>query len=188
MALGWLYYCLPRKFGRTMKNKTDFKVGDKIIDFGQVYEIFKVEEKENADGEKEKVICFKPFFETNHNKSLICSIPVESIGLTHIRKPISKERSKALLKELSEEPETRKPINIKAVKDVLNQDDLPRTVEVLKGMWFDKNDELTSSTKAKKDIFAFAVMRIAEEVAFVENISVPEAKERIKKALEKLKI
>lgn len=167
-----------------MKDKKPFKVGDKIVDFGQVYRILKIEKRKNAKGEEEKVIHFKPHFKTKQNKSLVCSIPVKNIDLAHIRRPISKKELKKLLKELSKKPE-KKTVNTKKTRDALNLNDPYKTAQVLRKVWADKNDESTSFTKAKSDIFSLSMKRLVEEVALVEGVSVAKARKKIRLALKK---
>jgi len=169
-----------------MKDKKPFKVGDKTIDFGQVYRIFKIKKKKDVEDKEEKIIHFRPYFRTKQNKTSSCSIPVKNIGLTHIRRPISKRKLKELLKSLSKKPETKKPINTKKVRNTLNLNKAQKTAQVLKRIWLDKNDESTNFTKAKRDILDSLMKGLVEEVAFVFGISVAQARKKIKGRLKRL--
>ncbi len=169
-----------------MKNNTPLKVGDKIVDFGQVYRIFKIEKRKNTEGKREKVISFKPFFRNRQNKGLVCSIPIKNISLTNIRRPISKRKLKELLKRLSKKPETKKPINTKKARNTLNLNGVQKAAQVLKRIWLDKNDGSTNLTKAKRDILDLSMKRLVEEVAFVFGISVAQARKKIKRRLKRL--
>lgn len=168
-----------------MKDNNSFKVGDKIVDFGQVYRIFKVKKQKNAKGKEEKVIFFRPYFKTKQNRTLICSIPVNNIEKAHIRRPIAKKELKQSLKTLSKKANIKNQINTTQLREKLFLNDTGKTAQVLKTLWLDQKDESTSFTKSRKDISSLAMERLAEEVAFVGGVSIGKAREQIKAALEK---
>jgi len=163
-----------------------FKVGDKIIDFGQVYRIFKIEKRKSAKNKKEEVIHFKPHYKTKQNKDLVCSIPVKNIGLTNIRKPISKSRTEKLLKKLSEKENKKKPINTTQAKEKLRLNEPETTAQILKGLWLDKQDKSTNFTGNKRNLLDLLMKRLVEEVAFVFGISVAQARKKMERRLKKL--
>lgn len=167
-----------------MKDKKSFKVGDKIVDFGQVYRIFKIKKQKNAKG-KEEVIFFKPYFKTKQNRTLICSIPVNNIDKTKIRRPISKKELRKLLKELSQKSDIETPINVSRAREILNLNDPYKTVQILKSLWIEKNDKSTNFTKTRESVFGLSIKRLFEEVAFVNSVSIGKARKQIKAALEK---
>lgn len=162
-----------------------FKVGGKIIDFGQVYRIFKIKNRKSTENKKVKVIHFKPYYKTKQDKDLVCSIPVKNVSLTHIRKPISKNRMRQLLKKLSEKEDKKRPVNTTQAKEKLRLNRPETTVKILKRLWLDKQDESTSFTSNKKNLLNLSMKRLVEEVAFVFDISVAKARKKIKRALRK---
>lgn len=168
-----------------MKAKKTFKVGDKIVDFGQVCLIFKTKKRKNPEGKEEKVIFFRPYFKNDRNRTLLCSIPLKNIKKTKIRRPISKKQLAKLLKSLSQKTKDKKPINLPRLKEILSLNEAQKTAEVLRTLWAIKMDETTTFTKSRKDIFTKAMRRLVEEVAFVGSLPPEKAKEKIKKALEK---
>lgn len=168
-----------------MKDKKSFKVGDKIVDFGQVYRIFKIKKQKNAKGKEEEVIFFRPYFKTKQNRTLICSIPVNNIDKTKIRRPISKKELRKLLKELSQKSDIETPINVSRAREILNLNDPYKTVQILKSLWIEKNDESTNFTKTRESVFGLSMKRLVEEVALVNNVSIEKAKRQIKQTLEK---
>lgn len=168
-----------------MKNKQPFKVGDKIVDFGQVYRIFKIKKQKKVKGKKEKVVFFRPYFKTRRNRTLVCSIPVDNITKAKIRRPISKKKLKQLLKELSQKTNIENPINTTRLREKLFLNDAYKTVQVLKTLWADQKNESTSLTKRRKDMFSLAIKRLVEEVAFVNGVSLEKARKQIKTALAK---
>jgi len=168
-----------------MKDKKSLKVGDRIVDFGQVYRIFKIEKQKRAKGKEETVIFFRPYFKTKQNRTLICSIPVNNIKKTKIRRPISKKELRKLLKELSQKSDIEIPINITRAKEMLNLNDPHEIVRILKSLWLEKNDKSTSFTKTREKVLRLAIKRLVEEVALVNNMSIEKAKRQMEEALEK---
>ena len=168
-----------------MKDKKSLKVGNKIVDFGQVYRIFKIEKQKRAKGKEETVIFFRPYFKTKQNRTLICSIPVNNIKKTKIRRPISKKELRKLLKELSQKSDIEIPINITRAKEMLNLNDPHEIVRILKSLWLEKNDKSTSFTKTREKVLRLAIKRLVEEVALVNNMSIEKAKRQMEEALEK---
>lgn len=170
------------KGSKTMKDDKTFKVGDKIVRFGQLFRVFKIKKQKNKNKE-EKIILFKPYFKTKENKFLVCSIPAASIDKTNIRKPISKKKLRGLLKELSKRSDVKTPIDISKAKQKLTLNNPKINVQILKRLWKEKSDESTNFSKSKHDIFKLAVGRLVEEVAFVGGISLIKARKKIKTAL-----
>lgn len=166
-----------------VKEDQKFKVGDKIVRFGEVYEIFKIETRTDSKGKQEEVIYFRLCIKTEQNKSLVHSIPVKNINKTCTRRLISKKEGELLLKKLSEKSETKVPINIKEAKWKLNLSDPYNSVLVLKGLWLEKKDVL-NFTESKREMFKLSMRLLVEELVFVSNISLSESKRRVEAALE----
>ncbi len=170
------------KKNKQTQDKT-FKVGDKIVDSGQVYRIFKIEEEEVAKSGKEKVIYFKFYYRTERNKSLICSIPVKNVDLAGIRKPVSKDKIKKLLRKLSEKEAKKEPVSPTWAKEQLRLNKAGATAKILKRLSLEKQDESTNFTGNNQDLLKLSLERLVEEIAFVLGISVVQAGEKVKKAL-----
>jgi RNA polymerase-interacting CarD/CdnL/TRCF family regulator len=169
-----------------MKDTNTFKVGDKIVHFGEIYLIFEIKKQKTRDGQKEEpIICFRPYFGNKEDKSLICSIPVANIEKTDIRKSISKKELKQLLKELSKKLDIEAPIDINKAKEKLILNSMEANVQILKKLWREKKEELINFTKTKSDLFETVMKRLAEEIAFVGGSSLVEARKKIKTLLSK---
>jgi len=168
-----------------MRKRKKLKVGDVIIDFGQVCKIFKIKKEEKKNGRKEKTIFFKPYFTNSKNKTLIYSICKKDLKNTRIRKPVSKTQLSKLFKKLAQKKSKRKPFNPRRAKEVLNLNNLEKTAQILKSVWLEKKAQ-KKLTKTKRDILKLSTSRLVEEVAFVEKISVKKAKKKIEKILKNL--
>lgn len=165
-----------------MSNNKTFKVGDKIVHFGQVHRIFKIEKHKIKDKE-EKIILFRPYFKTKENKSLTCSIPVDSIDKTNIRRSISKTELRQLLKELSKKPDVKIPVDINKAREQLTLNNPEINVQILKRLWKEKNDESTNFSKSKHDVFKLVINRLVEEFAFISGAPLIKARQTITTAL-----
>lgn len=166
------------------KSKKQSKVGDALVDFGQVCKIFKIKKRKSIEGKEEKVIFFKPYYKTSINGGLTYSILRKNLKKTKIRKPISKKELKRLFKKLSKRESGKKFIKAIKVKEVLNLNDPKKIVLILKNLWLEKNDQSKNFTITKRGVFNLTTERLVEEVAFVGNMSLEKAREKIKKALE----
>ena len=168
-----------------MSDHQAFKLGDKIIDAGFAYRIFEIKQSTNLNGNEEKFIFYEPYFENEDSNSITCSIPITSIEKTCIRKPISKKGLEDMLSILSESPNGEKnQVNTTVFREVLRSNDAQKTAEIVKLLWMDKEDELTNFSRQKRDVFQQAMKRLTEEIALVAEISLAEAQEKIKEALE----
>lgn len=165
--------------------KRKLRVGDKILEFGQVFRVFKIENKKNGNGEPERTIHFRPYFKSNDNKGMTCSIPEDSLGQTNIRRPISLETARSLIEKLSQKPKGEMSTDVDSIKQTLGQNDPHETARVVRSLWVEKLDGEITFTKSKKDMFELATSRLVEEVAYVIKTPPENAYSKIKAALEK---
>ena len=168
-----------------MSEDKRLKVGDKLVDFGQVFRIFKIETKENSDGEIERILHFRPFYKTGDYKGMVCSIPENSLANTKIRRPVSKETASEIVKKLKNKPEESMATDIDTVKQILGNNDPHETMRVVRSMWIEKIKTDTTFTKSKSDIFELAIYHLAEEIALVTNASPDTVHKKVKNTLEK---
>lgn len=166
-----------------MKNRK-YKVGDKIVELGEVFRIFKIRKEKNDEGVYERIIYFKPYYKRNNSSGIICSIPLKNINKTSIRKPISRKELKGLFKELKKKNriEAFPPINESKV--LLKSDDLADTVKLLKILYKEKKIRPESFSKSKKDVLDSAFERLTQEFALVGGVSLEKAKDEIALALQ----
>lgn len=161
-----------------------YKVGDKIIESGQVYRIFKIKKQKNSEGKLEKIVYFNPHYKTAQNTSVICSIPALNIEKTGIRKPISKNRLERLMQNLTSKKTVEKFSDINKAKMLLKSNDPADTVKLLITLWREKNKETENFSKSKRIIFDLAMENLVQELALVEGVSLEKAREEINLALQ----
>lgn len=158
----------------------EFKVGDKIVRFGRVYEIFKISEEENFDsGEMEKLMYFRPVYESQANRTLICAIPINNIELTNIRLPMSEGECDKLLELLDSQYEMKGRFNTRLAKDVLKSNEPEKIAMMLKKLAIVKRDPDVNFTYTKKTVFRQGLKRLQEEVALVKGIPLEEARKKL---------
>jgi len=157
-----------------------FKVGDKIVRFGKVFEIFKTSKEENIDtGEVEEMIHFKPAYETNANQTLICCIAVSNLDLTNIRRPLTEAEVDKLLDYLKSKIEMKSRFNTRSAKETIKSNEPEKIALILKKLAIVRRDPDTNFTYTKKRLFRRALKRLQEEVALVKGLSLEEAQELI---------
>jgi len=166
------------------KRKKQSKVGDALVDFGQVCKIFKIKKRKSVEGKEEKVIFFKPHYKTAINETLTYSILKKNLKKTNIRKPISKKELRKLFKKLSKRGDGKKFVKAIKTKEVLNLNDPEKIVLILKNLWLEKNDQSKNFTITKQGVFNLTTERLVEEAAFVGDMSLEKARKKIRKALE----
>jgi RNA polymerase-interacting CarD/CdnL/TRCF family regulator len=165
--------------------KRKYKVGDKIVEFGQVFRIFKIESQKINNGETEKVIFFKPHMKLKETAaSIICSIPVKNIDKSEIRKPMSKDEFRTLLKKFKKtEAEIFQDIN--KIKVALKSNDPKDTIRAIKALLLEKKKKSENFSKNKKDLLNSAVERLAQEFSVVYRVSLKKAKKKMHLTLQK---
>lgn len=163
-----------------MTNTNSLKIGDKIIRFGKVYEIFKLTKEKNPETEEvEKVIYFKPVYESQESQTLICSIAVSNLERTDIRRPLPEEEVDKLLNFLRSKIEMKGRFNTRSAKELIKSNDPEKIAMILKKLAIVRRDPDTNFTYTKKRLFKSALKKIQEEVALVKGISIKEAQEMI---------
>jgi RNA polymerase-interacting CarD/CdnL/TRCF family regulator len=163
--------------------KRNYKVGDKIVEFGQVFRIFKIERKKVKNGQIERVIFFKPYNKIDNTASIVCSIPVNNIDKTEIRKPMSRDEFRVLLKKFKKaESEIFQDIN--KVKIALKSNDPMDTISAIKALLKEKKKKSENFSKSKRDLLNLALERIAEEFSVVYRVSLERAKKKISLTLQ----
>ncbi|MCH7640789.1 hypothetical protein IID22_01125 [Patescibacteria group bacterium] len=167
-----------------MAKKINFKVGDKIVDSGQVFRIFKIKKQKNDDGELERVVYFKPYYPNTKNSGVICSIPLKNIEKTEIRKPLSTDEVKRLFRKLKKRKKFEENTDINKTKELLKGNDPVTNVDLIRILWIEKKHNAEYFSKNKRDVYNLAIDRFAQEFALVKGLSLEKAKERVHLALQ----
>lgn len=162
----------------------DLKKGDVIIRFGTVHKIYQVDTVEKEDGEKDRVIHFKPVYKNRRNETLRLSIPLSSIDKTTIRLPSTKTALREELKFLRTGDYQRTPFNRIKVKRIVNSNELHDVARVLKTLWEEKRDEERNFTISKRNTYKMVLHRFQQEATYVLEMTLDEAEDTIITALD----
>lgn len=169
-----------------MKNSNTLKVGDKIVEVGGVYRVFKIAKKKNMQNKLESHVFYKPLYERKNNEAFICSIPQANIEKANIRKPISKKKMSRVLELLGLTPNTESKTLATKANSLVKENNPLESVRVLKLLWLDKHDKTRNFSLGKKTIYEQTMRGLMEEIAVVYNIGLIKAKKKIMYRLKKI--
>lgn len=156
------------------------RVGDKIVEKGRVYRIFKISTKK-VKGEEKRVAHFRPYYKKDKYSSIISTIPVENIKSANIRRPVDKKTLTDIRKILSGNVYTKKA-DLKDLKEKFIENKIKETAKVVKYLWEEKQrrERLPPS---KKKLFQNTMRSLAEEFAFASDRKLQKGKESVQRAL-----
>lgn len=159
------------------------KVGTVIVERGRVYRVFKLKE-ERYNSKNQKVIYYKPYFEEPTQNGLVCSIPIESIEEANIRIPSTRKEIREIVSDLKRQVRLRNILLAKDAKSAVNENDILETVNVIKKFWAErKKRDSGKLPKSKEDILDSALDQVVQEIAYVSDISLEKAQEKVTAAL-----
>lgn len=159
------------------------KVGDKIVDYGHVYRIYEIT-KVGENGNSTRILHFKPYYNVDTVKDVVCTIPESSINTTTIRLPIGLAELKDLIAKLAVKPKYVEVPDAQAIKDLLNENDPSKVVDVLRILWSEKRKE-GGFTKSKSDLLELAKTHLMQEAALIWGITLESAAKKIELSLDK---
>lgn len=169
-----------------MNDIQHFKVGDKIVDYGQVYRIFKIKKDKVFSGKKEDCIFYKPYFKTDKNQSLVYSIPESNIEEANLRKPVSKKKIKETLKILGKKSNGENKVTLKEAGKYFRENDPVETARLLRLLWIEKQNEEKKLATRKKSMYQDAMRHLVEEMSVVQKIGLRKARKKIKRRIKKI--
>lgn len=164
--------------------KKKLRVGNKLIESGMVYRIFKIEEIE-FNGKSDRIIHYKPLFNNSFNDSLVCSVPESNLEESNVRLPIPKDEMIVVIKNLSRKRKRRDLLDINEAKDILKLNDIYKTADLLNRYWKEMQKFSENFTKKQRDVIDMAIERLTQQVAIVYHVSLTSAEKKLISALEK---
>jgi len=168
-----------------MISQKKLKVGDKIIDGGQVFRIFKIEKTTTEDGNDDKLLHFRPFFKIGENSDYECTIPLSSLEEAEIRMPLSLKEAKDLVKTLAKK--SKNPFSdINEAKDLLKTNDPKDIVAIIRKLSEEQRKNADNFTKSKKDVLKAAFEKLDQEIAIANKTTLEKARTKIEGALQSL--
>jgi RNA polymerase-interacting CarD/CdnL/TRCF family regulator len=164
-----------------MKNN-NLRVGDRVIDSDQVYEIFKIDDNR---------IFYKPIEESKNGGGSTGSIPINNLVQACIRPLLTKPEIKLFLENLACEkpldiavPTNTRNNNGMILKDILYLNNPDKTAKLLVYLSNLKRDSVKLSY-SDQSIYDQALKHLSDEIAAVLDISYDKAKEKVLTAIKR---
>ena len=157
-----------------------YKKGDVFVRFGKIHQVFKIENKK-IDGKVQSIIFYKKLFPGKKGE-IICSIPTDNIERIKLRKPYSKKELKDFLKSLKEDRNLETDLNLNNIKDPYELD-LNDLAILMKSLKLEEKDPKIKLSFSKRDLFSKVFNSIKEEIAYVFDIDLVKAEEKINSVL-----
>jgi RNA polymerase-interacting CarD/CdnL/TRCF family regulator len=152
-----------------------------FITKGKVYRVFHIEDSPKEGDER--TIHYRPYYMDSTNTTLVCSIPESSIRQIDARNPVSKAEMLKLMNSLSNVGAEVDDISAAEAKSILEQNNIHEIAMVLKVYWRARRENGGKYTRAREEIINTSIAKMLEEVALLNDISLDEARNRIKIAL-----
>lgn len=157
-----------------------FTIGDHIMQQGQAFQIVSI-----LDEETEKtVIKYKPVFEIGKFKNMICSIPLNSLAIVGIRRPLQEEMAEEILEILSGEPDMEIEVNVKTAKTFEDSNINIETAKLLSRLASEKKDPDTNFSSSKSFLLEKLISNLAQELAIIFDEDLEIAEKNIRQKLE----
>lgn len=169
----FLWYTIGMKNGKV-------KVGDKIVENGKVFRVFKIKKKK-INGEEERIAFFRRYYKKGADTSVVGSIPVKNIKDANIRMPVDKDEIKKAKKKLSNGKE-EDDLNLKALKKKFNENKIIETAEIAKHLW-EERKRREKLPPTKKKLLKQSLRSLSEEFAFVLDKKLDKARKTVKRNL-----
>ena len=157
-----------------MSDTNTYKVGDKLVNFGQVHTVFQI---------KEEILYYKPHFEDESSGGLTCSIPVSKLIESDIRPPLSKKDCKEMCKMIVEEIRIKEYMDANDMSILYNTNTPENLIKVLRLLVQESKDKENGLSTSKKSIFDKALSSFVQEYAYANESSIQEAETLLNKML-----
>jgi RNA polymerase-interacting CarD/CdnL/TRCF family regulator len=166
-----------------MTKKSSISVGDPLVRFSTIYEVFEIKERKANDA-TERIVFYKQVYASRQNDTLVCSIPEDSLDKTNIRQPLAESEVDDLLNDLATPGVEQISFKRNSASKRLNDNEAAEIVRVIKNLWVDKQVDGRNFSMSKKSTYVAARQRLAQEVAYVKDISIADAEALIEGRLE----
>lgn len=156
----------------------NFNIGDRIMQQGQAFEITSIQEISNGQS-TDVILKYRPVFEIGRYKNMICSIPVTSISLADIRRPLTEETANEILKLLSSQPDIDIEVNLKTAKTFEDANINIETAKLACRLAGEKRDPEVNFSSSKSFLLEKLVSNLAQEIAIVFDLDLEESEKLI---------
>jgi RNA polymerase-interacting CarD/CdnL/TRCF family regulator len=166
--------------------KNTFSIGDYIIDFENIYQIFEQKSQKNYSGKEDQYFFYRSSKSDNKNQPIVCSTPIDNIAKSGLRHLITPQDVKAFYQKLEEKYDGTNLIDPKLIKEILYSNEPLKNLDILKQLYSEKNKTPDSFSRANKELTENILNHICDEVAFVSKKPVATVKTKILGVLSKI--
>ena len=164
---------------------TDFKVGDHIVDFENIYQIYAVKTQKDLKGAPVKCFFYRPLEASERDKSVVASVPIDNVAKSGLRHLISKDEVKEFFKLLGKPLDTALLFEPKLTKEALYLNDPIKTVPILKLLFQNKIQTAEKFARTNSEVMEGIVKHLADEIVFVTKKSFKSIHSQILSTLKK---
>ena len=164
---------------------TSYQPKDYLVEFGQIFQITKIVKQKGPSGDTEPIVHYTSHYPTHNQQTLYCSIPLRSLDILTIRKPITKKEAKTLFKDLSSTFKPDPDSDISNAEIIFQENDFSRTISLVKTLWHEKQDTESNFSSTKETAYEEGLKRISQELALVLSIPLPKVRTKIFSNLKK---
>ncbi|MEK7527774.1 MAG: hypothetical protein AAB574_01980 [Patescibacteria group bacterium] len=163
----------------------DFTVGDYIVDFENIYQIYAAKSQKDLKGVYHQCFFYRPTQSSERDKSVTASVPVENVAKSGLRHLISKDEVKEFFKLLSKPLDTTLLFEPKLTKEALYLNDPIKTVPILKLLFQNKIQTAEKFARTNSEVMEGIVKHLSDEIAFVSKKSFKSVHDQILATLKK---
>jgi RNA polymerase-interacting CarD/CdnL/TRCF family regulator len=151
--------------------------GSYLIDYEQIYVITGIKNQP-------EVVYYKPYLESDKNKSLICSIPVDNLHRAGLRALLGSKEISSLLADLSK-PYSYTPsrFDLKTSKEVFLSNNLVQIIPLLQNLWSATRSEPIKDDKNARSLMELIINHLIDEISFVTKSDSSDISKKITKSL-----
>lgn len=157
--------------------------GDIIVDFGRIYQITDIKQRQNADGESDEYIFYKTCIKSQRNGDIACSMPVKNIAKTYKRLLASNDDIDKTLEILSCKEALEYDKN--EVEEIFNRNNLEDIAKVIRDFENRKLSKDSDFTATDRDTLEKGLNHLCLELATVRKIDLSDAKKIVRDCLKK---
>ena len=168
------------------KNNDLFSVGDYIIDFENIYQIFEQKKQKNYSGHESEYFFYRSVKNDTQDKQIVCSTPIENIAKSGLRHLIDKKEVINFYQKLEENYNEGDFTDPKLIKEMLYLNDPLKSLNVLKQLFLEKNKNPETFSRSNKELTDGILKHIVEEISFVTKKPIATIKTKITSVLSKI--
>jgi RNA polymerase-interacting CarD/CdnL/TRCF family regulator len=150
----------------------NFNVGDVIVDFEGIYQIY---------DKKNNFFYYRPV--EQKKQSTVSSIPVDNVSKSGFRAPLTKVEIKKFFEELNKKIDPSLLFEPKLTKEILYLNDPFKNIPIIKLLAQNKIDTIEKFARSNQETLDQIVNHLTQEFSYVTNKSPESVKKQIMSCL-----